>query len=59
MRDLLGSPEDLREARHTCVYGLLAQQPPSTEALLAVGRRLVQDAIEPLEALAQEEDDAG
>lgn len=59
MRDLLGSSEDLREARHTCVYGLLAQQPPSTEALLAVGRRLVQDAIEPLEALAQEEDDAG
>lgn len=54
LRALLDSPEDLEEARHTCVYGLLAQRRPGTDALLAVGGRLVQDAIEPLERLAQE-----
>jgi hypothetical protein len=58
LRALLESPEDLREAHHTCVWGLLAQRPPTTDELLAVGRRLVQDAIEPLEALAREDDDA-
>ena len=58
LRDLLASSEDLREAHHTCVWGLLAQRRPTPDELLAVGQRLVQDAIEPLEALAQEDDDA-
>lgn len=57
LRALLDSPEHLEEARRTCVYGLLAQRPPSTEALLAVGRRLVQDAVEPLESWAPEGND--
>ena len=58
LRALIGRPEDLREAHHTCVWGLLAQRPPTPDELLAVGQRLVQDAIEPLEALAQEDGDA-
>lgn len=57
LRALLESSEDLEEARHTCVWGLLAQRPPRIEELLAVGRRLVQDAIEPLGSLAQEGSD--
>lgn len=54
--DLLARPEDLREAHHTCVWGLLAQRPPTADALLAVGLRLVQDAIEPLAVLADEQE---
>jgi hypothetical protein len=46
------SPEnepDLDEARQTCAYGLLASRPPTLTVLRAVGRRLLQDAVEPLE----------
>jgi hypothetical protein len=52
LRALLRSPEDLEEARHTCEWGLLAGRRRTVEALRAIGLRLVQDAIEPLEALA-------
>jgi len=37
----LASPEDLAEAHHTCVYGLLSQRPLLPGALLAIGRRFV------------------
>lgn len=53
LRALLASPEDLREAHHTCTWGLLSQQPRDPAALFAVGQRLVQDAIEPLEERAR------
>jgi hypothetical protein len=36
------------------VWGLLAHLRPTSEALLAVGRRLIQDAIEPLETHARD-----
>ena len=52
LRELLGSPADLEEATHTCDWGLLAGRRRSAEALRAVGLRLLQDAIEPLAALA-------
>lgn len=45
--------EDFGEALHTCAYGLLASQPPTPALLRAAGERLLADAIEPLEALAQ------
>lgn len=54
LRVLVEIPEDLREAHHTCEWGLLAQRPPTAKKLGAIGRRLVQDAIEPLEAFARE-----
>ncbi len=44
---------DLDEARHTCEYGLLVSQAPSLKLLEVTGKRLVQDAIEPLEKLVQ------
>lgn len=44
---------DLDEARHTCEYGLLVSQAPSLKVLEVTGKRLLQDAIEPLEKLAQ------
>lgn len=50
MRQLLNQPNDLDEARHTCEFGLLASAPPTSEQLRMVGLRLLQDAIEPLEA---------
>jgi len=53
LRELLASPLDLDEARHTCEWGLLASRPPTSKQLRARGLRLVQDALEPLEALAQ------
>jgi hypothetical protein len=52
LRELLDSPEDLDEATHTCQWGLLAERRRSAGALRAVGRRLIQDAVEPLAALA-------
>jgi hypothetical protein len=45
--------EDFDEALHTCAYGLLASQPPTPALLRVVGERLLADAIEPLEQLAQ------
>jgi hypothetical protein len=50
---LMQSEDDLEEARHTCVYGLLASQPPTKEAMIAAGERLLGDAIETLEASAK------
>jgi hypothetical protein len=44
---------DLDEARHTCEYGLLVSQAPSLKLLEVTGKRLLQDAIEPLEKIAQ------
>lgn len=44
--------DDLEEARHTCEYGLLACQSPTRKLLEVTGKRLIQDAIEPAEALA-------
>jgi hypothetical protein len=43
---------DLDEARHTCEYGLLVSQAPSLKLLEITGKRLLQDAIEPLEKIA-------
>lgn len=45
--------EDFDEALHTCAYGLLASQPPTSALLRIAGERLLVDAIEPLEKLAQ------
>ena len=44
---------DLDEARHTCEYGLLVSQAPSLKLLEVTGKRLLQDAIEPLEKIGQ------
>ena len=44
---------DLEEARHTCENGLLASQVPSLKLLEITGRRLLQDAIEPLEKISR------
>jgi hypothetical protein len=52
LRQLLSRPNDLEEARNTCEFGLLASMPPTTEQLRNTGRRLLADAIEPLERLA-------
>lgn len=55
LRQLL-QPEneaDLDEARHTCEYGLLVSQAPSLKLLEVTGKRLLQDAVEPLEKLAK------
>lgn len=45
--------EDLDEAHHTCVYGLLASNPPARDQLRMAGERLLVDAIEPLQVLAE------
>jgi hypothetical protein len=45
--------EDLDEAHHTCVYGLLASNPPTRDQLRMAGERLLVDAIEPLQVLAE------
>jgi len=44
---------DLEEARHTCQYGLLASFSPTLKLLEVTGKRLLQDAIEPLEKLVR------
>ena len=44
---------DLEEARITCEIGLLASQKPSLKLLEITGRRLLQDAIEPLEKISR------
>lgn len=45
----IGSPFDLEQAHHTCANGLLASMPPTIEAFAITARRLIADAIEPLE----------
>jgi hypothetical protein len=52
LRALLASPEDLDEAAHTCNNGLLAARPVTAEQLRIELRRLVLDAVEPLERRA-------
>ena len=52
-RKLLDSPEDMEEATWHCSEGLLHRRKPGTDQLLHVGRRLLADAIEPLEASAR------
>jgi hypothetical protein len=51
LRRLLDSPPDLEEAHHTCVNGLLRSQPATVAQLEIAGRRLLQDAVEPVERL--------
>ena len=54
LRELL-RPEnepDFEEARHTCEFGLLASSPTNPTQLRAIGLRLLQDAIEPLEKMS-------
>lgn len=54
MRALLASPNDLEEAHHACINGLLASVGNVTiEQLQIVGEQVLVDAIEPLEKLAQ------
>lgn len=54
LRQLLASPADLEEAAHSCASGLLARGGLSVEQLQNAGRRLMQDAVEPLEAMARQ-----
>jgi hypothetical protein len=55
MRQLLApaSEQDFEEAWHSCEYGLLVSQPPTSVQLRATGDRLLQDVIAPLERLAR------
>lgn len=45
--------EDLEEAHHTCVSGLLARNRPSLTAFQALGRRVMAELIEPARRLAR------
>ena len=49
LRKILASEPDLKEARYTCEIGLLSSDPPTLEELQLSGRRLLKDAVEPLE----------
>ncbi|MBI4702993.1 MAG: hypothetical protein HY744_17900 [Deltaproteobacteria bacterium] len=53
LRRLLESRPDLEEAHHTCVYGLLRSRPATVEELEIAGRRVLQDAVEPVERLGR------
>jgi hypothetical protein len=53
LRLLLAGREDLEQAHHTCIYGLLASRPPTLEQLAIAGQRLLQDAVEPIELLGR------
>lgn len=55
LRRLLDSPPDLEQAHHICVYGLLRSQPATVEQLEIAGRRLLQDAVEPVERLGRKQ----
>jgi hypothetical protein len=52
LRALLDSDDDMKEAHAACAAGPLASRPITVEQLRATGRRLLQDAIEPLERSA-------
>ena|GEM_PF-4124023 len=54
IRLLLNSEEDLEEAHHSCINGLLSSQQTTLGALRAAGERLIGDAIERLESLARQ-----
>lgn len=51
---LLANPNDLEEAHHTCANGLLATRSPSLSAFRAAADRLLGEALERLEELANE-----
>ena len=54
LRALLASPNDFKEAHHTCVTGLLAHLPSLTlENLRLTAERVLVEAVEPLEALVR------
>jgi hypothetical protein len=53
LRQLMQNKADLEEAHHTCINGLLASQHPTIAELTAAGERLLGDALETLEQLAQ------
>lgn len=54
LRALLASQNDLEEAHHTCLHGLLASVGGvSAENLRLIGERVLVDAVEPLEALGR------
>jgi hypothetical protein len=53
LRALLDSPEDLSEAYITCTNGLLAHYGVTEEQLRVTGLRLLQDAMAPLERMAE------
>lgn len=54
LRQLLdeANEPDLDEAHHSVAYGLLVSRPPTMGELRATGLRLLKDAVEPLERLA-------
>jgi len=52
IRLLLNSEEDLEEAHHSCINGLLSSHRTTLGALRAAGERLIGDAVERLEWLA-------
>lgn len=53
LRSILRSPNDLDEAHHSCVYGLLASNPPDLTAFRLMGERVIGDAVTSLERLAE------
>jgi hypothetical protein len=55
LEKLLDSPEDLEEAHHSCVYGLLSSVRPTMEQLRIAGIRLISDVLLPLRRRVQEE----
>ncbi len=57
IRQLLGkrNEQDLDEALHTCVYGLLAKFPLTLDQLRVAGERLLIDAVEPVERELKQE----
>jgi hypothetical protein len=54
LRQLLGSRNepDFEEAHHSCVFGLLASQPPTVDELRATGERVLQWTSSSAAALA-------
>ena len=52
LRELLASPADLKEAVDSSATGLLTKRSLNMEQMRINGQRLLQDAIEPLQALA-------
>lgn len=50
LRELLASPDDLDEAHHTCLNGLLATHHVSLVQLREAGERLIEKAVTPLKA---------
>ena len=55
LRELLHSEKDLEQAAHANNNGLLAFRPATVEQLRATGQRLLQDVMEPFEALGSAE----